>query len=207
MKFSSNLNKTALSLFIVAIFFAGYPSDLAGQIEEKYKDHDGFHSVFQNLASGNFKGTANGVLFVKRNPAGNDIILDFQGGKADLKIEKDEYEMYDLSTKIYQGFTTSGRSQVKYETYASANGIAIQLNNEWYGLSVIDGACDMAIQGIEFVYKAESTAEYLILRISKELILTNWPILNEGAGDDTSEYIRRTIILLPESTLVFAIKR
>ncbi|MEO0896789.1 MAG: hypothetical protein AAFY71_10350 [Bacteroidota bacterium] len=193
--------------FLLFTFFVALPFLQYAQEKGTYKIHNGFESVFQEMASGTFSGSVNGVLFVKRPSTSSEIILDFQGSKAELKLETDENEVYDVSTKVYHGYTTSAKSEIKYETYAWANSISIQIGNEWYQLTCIDGACDMALAGIEWTYKAEKTAEYLVLRISKELILTNWPYINEKYKSKKEEYVKKTITLLPESTLVFAIKR
>ena len=81
--------------------------------------------------------------------------MDFQGIYAKLEIEKDEDEVYDLSYKKYTGKTTSGKTTIKYETYAFANSFGIELNGEYYDLSLIDGACDLIINGLEYSYESE----------------------------------------------------
>ncbi|MGY5353486.1 hypothetical protein [Wenyingzhuangia sp. IMCC45467] len=169
---------------------------LFGQDDSRYTDGNGFDSVFQNLESGNFSGTINGVLIV-RDSENKESLLDFQGSYAKLEIEKDEDEVYDVSYKKYTGKTTSGKTEIKYETYAYANSIGIEFNGEYYNLSLIDGACDLVINGLEYSYKSEKNAEYLIIRITKEIELMN----------RYDSKIRKTIKLLPNSTLVFAINR
>ncbi|MGY5353509.1 hypothetical protein [Wenyingzhuangia sp. IMCC45467] len=169
---------------------------LFGQDDSRYIDGNGFDSVFQNLESGNFSGTINGVLIV-RDSENKESLLDFQGSYAKLEIEKDEDEVYDVSYKKYTGKTTSGKTEIKYETYAYANSIGIEFNGEYYNLSLIDGACDLVINGLEYSYKSEKNAEYLIIRITKEIELMN----------RYDSKIRKTIKLLPNSTLVFAINR
>ena len=197
--------KWLLILGLIIITIA--PQNSTAQSNPRWKEHDGFNSVFQHLVTGKFEGTANGVLFVKKGSNANEIILDFQGGKAELSIQRDEHEIYDVSTKVYQGFTTSGKSSIKYETYAWANAISILINNEWYRLSLIDGACDMAINGIEFLYKAEMSAEYLVLRVSKELTLFHRPYDQEKIETTKKPSEKKSLILLPESTIIFALKR
>ncbi|MGY5353497.1 hypothetical protein [Wenyingzhuangia sp. IMCC45467] len=169
---------------------------LFGQDDSRYTDGNGFDSVFQNLESGNFSGTINGILIV-RDSENKESLLDFQGSYAKLEIEKDEDEVYDVSYKKYTGKTTSGKTEIKYETYAYANSIGIEFNGEYYNLSLIDGACDLIINGLEYSYKSEKNAEYLIIRITKEIELMN----------RYDSKIRKTIKLLPNSTLVFAINR
>lgn len=189
-------------LFIVVLI----PLQVISQNEEIWKTHDGFKSVFESLKSGEFSGTVNGILFLQKENK-SELILDFQAGKAELLFEEDVHEVYDVSTKIYHGFTTSGRTEIKYKTYSSANAISVELGGEWFEFSLIDGACDMAINGIEFLYKAEAATEYLILRISKELVLNNNRYLYNTFQGQDYESKRKSIRLLPESTLVFAIKR
>ncbi|MEM8899359.1 MAG: hypothetical protein AAGC85_14695 [Bacteroidota bacterium] len=189
-------------LFIVVL----NPLQVISQTEEIWKAHDGFKSVFQSLRSGEFSGTVNGILFLQKENK-SELILDFQGGKAELIIEEDEHEVYDVSTKIYSGFTTSGKTEIKYKTYSSANAISVEVDGEWFEFSLIDGACDMAINGMEFLYKAEAATEYLILRISRELVLNNYRYLYYTFKGQNYESKKKSIRLLPESTLVFAIKR
>ena len=83
------------------------------QTTKKFKDGDGFKSVFQDFEQGEFKGTTNGVLYVV-TPTGKELILDFQGSFGKLQIEKDSNEVYDVSTKSYYGKTTSGKTEIKY---------------------------------------------------------------------------------------------
>lgn len=167
-----------------------------GQNDLRAIDGNGFDSVFQNLESGSFSGTVNGVLIVK-DSQNKQSLLDFQGSYAKLEIEKDEHEVYDTSYKKYLGKTTSGKTEIKYETYAYANSIGIELKGEFYDLTLIDGACDSVINGLEYSYESEKHTEFLIIRITKEIELKN----------RYDSKIRKTIKLLPNSALVFAINR
>ena len=56
---------------------------------------------------------------------------------------------------------------------------------------------DLIINGIEYSYESEKNAEYLILRITKEIELMN----------SYDSKIRKAIKLLPNSTLVIAMNR
>ncbi len=167
-----------------------------GQNDSRSIDGNGFDSVFQNLESGNFSGTISGILIVT-DFENKESLLDFQGSFAKLEIEKDEHEVYDVSYKKYSGKTTSGKTEIKYETYAYANSIGIEFKGGYYDLSLIDGACDLVINGLEYSYESEKSAEYLIIRITKEIKLMN----------RYDSKIRKAIKLLPNSTLVFAINR
>jgi len=186
--------KNIRTLIIILLTFISFSS--FGQNDSSSIDGNGFDSVFQNLESGNFNGTINGILIVK-DSENKESLLDFQGSYAKLEIEKDEDEVYDLSYKKYTGKTTSGKTTIKYETYASANSFGIELNGEWFDLSLIDGACDLVINGLEYSYESEKSAEYLIIRITKEIELMN----------SYKNKVRKAIKLLPNSTLVIAINR
>ena len=148
------------------------------------------------METGNFNGTINGILIIM-DSENKESLLDFQGSCAKLEIEKDEHEVYDVSYKKYTGKTTSGKTEIKYETYAYANSIGIELNGEYYNFSLIDGACDLAINGLEYSYESEKNAEYLIIRITKEVELRN----------SYENKIKKVIKILPNSTFVIVIDR
>ena len=186
--------RNILTTVIIILIFMSFST--FGQNNSRSIDGNGFDSVFQNLESGNFSGTINGILIVK-DSENKESLLDFQGSYAKLEIEKDEDEVYDLSYKKYTGKTTSEKTIIKYETYASANSFGIELNGEYYDLSIIDGACDLIINGLEYSYESEKSAEYLIIRITKEIELMN----------SHKNKVRKSIKVLPNSTLIFAIKR
>jgi hypothetical protein len=186
--------KNTRNLIIILLTFMSFST--FGQNDSSSIDGNGFDSVFQNLDSGNFSGTTNGILIVK-DSENKESLLDFQGSFAKLEIEKDEDEIYDLSYKKYTGKTTSGKTTIKYETYSYANSFGIELNGEWFDLSLIDGACDLVINGLEYSYESEKNAEFLIIRITKEIELMN----------NYKNKVRKVIKLLPNSTIVFAINR
>lgn len=183
--------RTLIQILLIFISILSF-----GQNDSRAIDGNGFNSVFQNLESGNYSGTINGILIVK-NSENNQSLLDFQGSSAKLEIKKDEDEVYDVSYKKYTGKTTSGKTEIKYETYAYANSIGIEYNGEYYDLSLIDGTCDLVINGLEYSYESEKSAEYLIIRITKEIELIN----------RYDSKIRKAIKLLPNSTLVIAMNR
>ena len=184
-------NRTSFIILLIFMSLSAF-----GQNDSRSIDGNVFDSVFQNLESGNFIGTINGILIVK-DSENKESLLDFQGSSAQLDIEKDENELYDLSYKKYSGKTTSGKTEIKYETYATANSFGIQISGEYYELSLIDGACDLVINGLEYYYESEKSAEYLIIRITKDIELIN----------SYKNKVRKSIKILPNSTLVFAINR
>ena len=157
-------------LFILLLIFTSFIT--FGQNDSSSIDGNGFDSVFQNLKSGNFSGTINGILIIT-DLENKESLLDFQGSYAKLEIVEDEDEVYDISYKKYIGKTTSGKTAIKYETYAFANTFGIELNGDWFDLSLIDGACDLIINGLEYSYESEKSTEYLIIRITKKIELMN----------------------------------
>jgi hypothetical protein len=198
--------KQITHLLFIMIFISSYSQN------DTYVQGKEFNSVFQDLKSGNFLGTINGLLIVQKN--NQEILLDFQGTTANLDIEYDENEMYDVSYKYYKGITTSGKTRIVYENYASANGLKVYMNNTRYELSGLDGASDMVINGIDYEYKLEKEWEYLILHFTKKVTLTNYRFLLETNGYPKDkdalkklEISTEKIYILPNSTLVFAIKR
>ncbi|MCD8178700.1 MAG: hypothetical protein LUE98_15290 [Tannerellaceae bacterium] len=152
-----------------------------------------FKSVFARVVSGEFPATANGLLIVK-NSAGKEVLLDFQGNSANLFLQEDPDSIYDVSWKKYSAYTTSGKTKVGYTTYAMANYLEITTGSQTFSLGGIDGACDSIINGLSYDYAAEKEAEYLILAVQKEIRLL---------AEDRKSHL----LLLPNSTLVFAVKR
>jgi len=191
-----------LILFPIVVFCQREPPITDGKV---------FNSVFQDLRSGQFPGTVNGLIILKYN--NQKTILDFQGSLVELEIELDSFEVYDVSTKIYKGKTSSGKTNIEYRTYGSANAIRVFISDNWYELSYIDGSCYGVIDGIEYQYEAEKATEYLVLNVTKELTLNNWQhiIQTEYITDpDNIQELkpkRKEIKMLPNSTIVFAIKR
>lgn len=159
-------------------------------------DGNKFKSVFQNLKYGNFKGTINGILIVQDSKK-QETLIDFQESSSQLNIEYDEEEIYDVSYKKYTGESTSGKTKVRYITYASSNSFTLELNKEHFQLSLIDGACDLIINGLEYSYASEKSTEFLIITFTKEVVLLNNN--NDNAG--------KSVKILPHSTLVIAINR
>nr|WKN34436.1 hypothetical protein K4G66_18835 [Tunicatimonas sp. TK19036] len=197
--------------YLVSITMMVIPLVLVGQDFPRSKNGEGFNSVFLNLSTGQFQGTINGVLIIE-NLNSEERILDFQGSQAELIIEPDPDEVYDVSTKIYKGETTSGKTSIEYKTYGLANSIGLRIFNNWFELSFIDGGCDLVIAGIDYMYKSEDLAEYLILRVTEKLILNNWNQVNKTehtrkSNNNEELKSKKEITILPNSTLVFAIKR
>lgn len=201
-------------IMIVSLFSFLCFGDLFSQSKQPYQSIFGknFESVFNNTASGNYAGTANGILFFK-NPQNKDVILDFQGSPLTLVLEEDIDEVYDVSRKIYTAYTTSGKTKITYTTYATANRLTIQYQGQEFAIGIIDGACDMAIDGLNWKYLNEKDTEYLILTVNKELYLSNYHFLLEQIGykDDLieKEVVNKEMLigLQAGTAIVFAINR
>lgn len=182
-----------------------------GQIEPNIVNGTAFNSVFQNMVNGNFQGTVNGILILENHKG--KILLDFQGSEAELVIETDSFEVYDVSTKIYKGLTTSGNTEIQYRTYGSANAVRINIFDDWYELSYIDGSCYGVIDGLEYQYVIEKSAEYLVIVVTKELILNNWQYILQTEHTNDPNNIqelktkKKEIMVMPNSTIVFAIRK
>lgn len=181
------MNKKLLLLLLLAFL----PILLFGQTEKSYTDGKGFKSVFQDLKTGKFLGTTNGILIIKDSD-NQEYLLDFQGSYATLQVEKDEYEIHDVSYKRYTGKTTNRKSKIEYQTYGLANSLGVQFNGVYYEKTLLSGNYDLIINGLDYSYKAEKNTEYLILRVTKEI---------ELAGPEDS------IKIVPNSTIVFAVRR
>jgi len=160
-----------------------------------YNDGSKFNSVFQNLKSGDFIGTINGVLFLQYQDK-RQFAVDFQGSNAFLHILQDTNEVYDMSTKMYSGLSTSGKTKLLYSTYNNSNKIEINLPYQKYRIGSIDGCCCYVINGIEFNYFHETDYEYLVLSFNKRLNLADY---NYPAID--------SLTILPYSNITFIINR
>ncbi|WP_373552872.1 hypothetical protein [Haliscomenobacter sp.] len=194
---------------LLILFLLSLP--LMAQRDQTVINNKEFNSVFRKVKTGNFNGTANGVLFI-RNTELQEVILDFQGSKARLNIEADVEEVYDVSTKRYRASTTSGKTGIEYNTYNYGNELIIKLSKDTFQVGLLDGASDAVIDGVKYFYKAEKETEYLILKIEKVLILSNFRTLINGMkrNGETLESIKpkeKLIELLPNSVIVFAINR
>lgn len=180
--------------------------------ESAYKRPNPFNSVFAKLKKGDFSGTVNGVLILESGSR-NQIILDFQGSKATLRIVPDKDEVYDISYKKYTGFTTSGKSTLLYSTYSMANEIGVVLNHVEFSKTHLDGcSCDV-IEGINYNYIEEKEYEYLMLYIDKPIALSNWQYLIRNDPDPEHKKIdelrkkEQIYVIQPSSVVVFAIRK
>ena len=209
MKSRTIIILSALCILTINILY-GQPAQM------KFNDSY-FLSVFTDIRSGKFIGTANGILLFK-TPDDKNLILDFQGSLCNLTIEEDTDEVYDVSTKIYLAQTTSGKTHIRYQTYGMANELNIEYQGQFYNIGILDGAHDMVVDGLSYQYISEQGTEYLILRTEKELRLSNYRFLLDELintrKDDIMDNIQKEVIekeqfllLQPNSVIIFAIKR
>ena len=206
------MNKFIYYFSLIILFgFLVVPENTWGQ-RPAHKEPKPFNTIFAKLKNGDFNGTVNGVLILK-SKNGKQLILDFQGSKANLRIVPDKDEVYDISYKKYTGFTTSGKTKFLYSTYSMGNEIGVVLNNVEFAKTHLDGCSCEAIEGINYNYIEEKKYEYLILYIDKPIALTNWQYLIRNNPDpeyknmDELKKKKRTYIVQPNSVIVFAIRR
>jgi hypothetical protein len=172
-------------------------------------------SIFNNN-KGVYSGSVNGVLFIKRGDTEQTdklfTILDFQNGKAQLSVIHDVNEIYDTHRENFLGYTTSGKSTVKYSTYYNANGLWVTIGEDTYEISSIDGSCELPVDGIKAIYQTEGDIEYLVISLTKELLLNNyWPKWRQkkSKGETYPSYgaaPKKYARIMPDSFLVFVIK-
>lgn len=196
--------KNRLFLFLISFFIA---TNCFGEEYEEFRIGPKFNSVFQSLESGKFTGTVNGVLFITTDKNA-DLILDFQAGKADLNIIPDPNEVYDVSTKLYTGWTTSAKTKILYSTYSMANKLTVVLSSGNFTVGSHDGASYMVINGVNYQYKAEEGIEYLVITFYKDVKLNNfWWLRDQGHEPKEARKLKKEITIEANSTLLFAIKR
>ncbi len=164
-------------------------------------------SIFNTIDSGQFVGKTTGYLQIDIN--GKNLVLDFQNTETVLDIERDPNVVYDNSTKRYSTHTTTGKTNLIYETYALANILTVILNGEHYRIGTIDGACDMPVLGLSFNYCNEIDIEYLTLFVTKPLELaTTMRLMQEKKiSYPEAKKTAKRVTLLPGSTLILTIKK
>jgi len=179
-------------LFILIFLFVSYH---ALSQDNRSRDGIGFDSYFQNYKKGNFQGQVSGELNLVKS-SGESKIINIDKENAILQIVPDSNEVYDVSKKDYFFINQKGNISIKYSTYASANAIALKIDNVLYELSLIDGACDLVIKQIEFVYKQNVKQEVLYLFFTGKVGLS-YPRTCDNP----------TISIQPGSILIFAIEK
>jgi hypothetical protein len=151
--------------YLAAVFLL-LSIDVAAQYGPFAIPGTGFKSVFQNLSKGKFKGIASGALKI-RYPDGNKYSCIFHGDSACLTIEHDPDSIYDVSRKHYS--TKTKDVKLIYSTYYCANGISIVIDNKEFYFSLIDGACEAVIKGVDYTYIPKKGKELLLLNFTEDV--------------------------------------
>jgi hypothetical protein len=161
----SSFKKNLLVIFFLNICWCSVYSQLADSTR-KTCNGPGFNSCFQCLESGDFPGSLSGVLHIVKNGSKNVWSCQFRNEKSLLHIVYDEYEVYDVSRKNYL-FQSDGIN-LRYTTYCLANCFEIIVNGDTCDFNVIDGGCDLVIDGLEWQYRADDDRELLFLNVTKD---------------------------------------
>ncbi len=159
------------------------------------RDGEGFDSFFQNFKKGEFHGKVSGELNLVKL-SGEFMKINLNKEKALLQIEPDPNEVYDVSRKIYSCHNGKDNILIKYSTYAWANAFELKINNEIYGLSLIDGGSDLVIKELQYVYKQNEKQEILYL------------FFTDTVGLSLPHTCEKPIInIQPGSMLIFSIEK
>jgi hypothetical protein len=165
-------------------------------------------SIFNDIDTGYFKGVTSGDLNIVYDSIKN-LSLDFRDTETELNIKKDVYQIYDNSTKIYTTQTTSGKTLIKYETYAIGNVLTIVFNNEHYSIGSLDGSSDNPIFGLSYKYTNDKKTEYLTLIATDnfELTTTRHLMRSKKIGYPQAKLNAQSITILKGSKLTLTIKK
>jgi hypothetical protein len=82
-----------------------------------------------------------------------------------------------------------------YTTYADANSLDLTIGGDRYGISMIDGACSLEINHLDYDFIRNVENEYLVLTVEK-------PIRLDGAEGDS-----RHVVLDRGSVLIFTLEK
>ena len=193
--------KMKIALVSIFLYISFYSS---AQVFPKYHyNPKGFNTIFMGFKKGCFNGHADGMLqFEYIN--GDKFIATFSQDSAQLYIEPDTLEIYDVSSKHYSVKTR--QIQIDYATYSKANAIRLTIGNEIYILSIIDGACWGAIDGLDYEYISDGNKEILIIHFSDKVFL--YPVAQfYGLSHYSLKEPSPAIYILKGSTLIFHINK
>ena len=158
-----------------------------------HKVGHGFNSFFQKNTEGQYHGLLKGTLEFE-SKTGVKSTLSFSEDSVNLNIVLDPDSIYDVSFKNY--ILIKEGIHLEYRTYAMANALYINLGGTKYQLSLIDGACDNVINGLEYEYKTAPGKELLILNFTDKV----------GLFIDRS-YKEPELFIQKGSILVFSMKK
>jgi hypothetical protein len=161
----SVIKKIALWLFFLNSCFC----TVHAQIEwssTKHINGVGLKSCFTDEKSGHFFGSLSGVLYLAKNGSKNTLTYNFRNEEATLRIVYDPDTVYDVSRKNYLFLRND--IKLRYTTYCLANCFEIILNGDTCSYSLIDGGCDLMIDGLERQYETKEDHESLLLTVTKD---------------------------------------
>lgn len=198
--------KHLLALFTYVINLIGIMSGLA-QTNYNLLWKNKQNSIFESLNKGTFYGNTTGYMQIINQT--DTLLLDFANCKTTLTIKPQNDSVFNDNPKRYTTQTTSGKTQLTYETFMLANVLTLKFNGISYGIGQFDGACDTPIDGICFNYCHEKRIEYLSLYITKPLLLTTSKyLLKQGQSTFTdATKLEKQITILPGSNIIFTLKR
>lgn len=159
-----------------------------------------------------FDGEGSGLLFIS-DMNNNELCLDIKCSEAKLLIIPDTEAVYASHYYEYKVKTTSGKTEIKYTTYSLANEISINIFDNIFAKSNIDGAPDQPIDGINFKSFKEDSIEYLSLIFEKDIVLDNRQFLFNSDPSISSENYDiwknrvKQIKIIKNSVLFFAINK
>lgn len=128
-----------------------------------------FNSVFQNEVQGNFPGKVTGMLQLESKD-GNSDSFSFAESEAKLTIVPDTNVIYDVSYKNYS--FDSSKVRFRYSTYNRANALSVFINDAEYTTTLIDGACELVLKGLDYKYFDEGDSELLLLLFNNDVGLS-----------------------------------
>jgi hypothetical protein len=150
-------------LIFLTIAFSGFAQG------NWFAEGQGFNSVFQNREKGDYMGKVTGTLQL-RFEDGEIEYCTFANSYAELSVRPDKNKIYDVSFKNY----TFGNNKIKlrYSTYNLANALTVFISDTEYTTTLIDGACELVLSGLEYKYFDEGETELLLLLFSNDVGLS-----------------------------------
>jgi hypothetical protein len=178
-------------LLILLSFITACCTEVVAQNYNPDSQRPGFYSVFKDFKDGDFPGTLSGTLFLQKNGAKGVSGYTFLDEEAELHIENDPDSIYDVSSKHHQ-FKRQD-IQLRYTTYFWANCFEVIIGKDTVGINMIDGGCDVVIDGLEHTYSADKESERLYLYFQKDAGL--WYAPGRGHKRISSYVIKKGSLL------------
>ncbi|MDR1763485.1 MAG: hypothetical protein LBR64_05985 [Dysgonamonadaceae bacterium] len=161
----SILTKTLLVCILLFAVFLQTSAQRISIDNPRGRDWTGFRSIFKNTVKGDFSGTLSGVMYLQKGDSAVTVI-NFCNEKSLLHIEPDPYEIYEVSRKHY--LFKRGGMHIRYTTYGWANCFELKIDNDTFSCDLIEGGCDLVIDGLEWSYATEDYSERLYLSVYKD---------------------------------------